>query len=102
MSIHYHNLHQTQVFLDLLHSCQENATYAGDLAVRLVEALNADGYALQEIEQPVFRSLRGLAESSEGGGGVNVIALVMVAVCVLCAGLASGLTQVCATQFDIL
>ena len=53
MSIHYHNLHQTQVFLDLLHSCQENATYAGDLAVRLVEALNADGYALQEIEQPV-------------------------------------------------
>lgn len=56
----------------------------------LLEALTRDGFRLVAVDH---RNLRGLAESS-GGGEVDVTALFMVAACIVCAGLASGLTQV--------
>ena len=85
-------LAETEVFLSLLHSCQfSNVDSSLSLSDSLQQALYLDGYTLQKV-QDVSRNLRGLAESS--GGGLDVTSLVMVGICIVCAGLASGLTQV--------
>lgn len=88
------DLVETEAFLNILHSCQHDKIAAGvSLRETLQQALYIDGYVLHKLD--IQRSLRGLAESSESsGGGVNVTALLMVGLCILCAGFASGLTQV--------
>lgn len=83
------DLHETRAFLVALCAC-DGSVAPSSLTAQLARALQEDGYELQHTGN-VIRSLRGLAESSER---VDVIALVMVGVCILCAGLASGLTQV--------
>jgi hypothetical protein len=66
---------------------------------QLLLTLEADGFQRSAFQHSfhssITRHLRGLAESSEGGGGqIDVTAIVMVVACILCAGFASGLTQV--------
>lgn len=86
-------LSETEAFLTLLHSCQfNNADSSISLSESLQQALYLDGYSLHRM-QDITRNLRGLSEES-GGGGLDVTALIMVGVCILCAGFASGLTQV--------
>ena len=61
----------------------------------LLTALRDDGYALINDVSSSSIDSRLLSESqSSSGGSVNATAIVLVLVCVICAGLASGLTQV--------
>jgi hypothetical protein len=77
---------------------------------QLLLTLEADGFQRNAFQHSfhssITRHLRGLAESSEGGGGqIDVTAIVMVVACILCAGFASGLTQVwlfCPCQAQLL
>ena len=63
----------------------------------LMEQLRLDGYQLQPLESISHRSL----QEGEVSGTSFYIDLVLIFICVLCAGLASGLTQVCdIRQFD--
>lgn len=85
-------LSATDSFLNLLLSCQyDNSDASATLSETLQQALRSDGYALYRIDD-FSRNLRGHTQS--GTNGSRDIALVMVAVCIVCAGLASGLTQV--------
>lgn len=88
-------MHQTETFLNLLASCQSHVQ-AADLLGGLQQALSSDGYIIQQLQDGSHRYLRGLSEHSEEGGEgkLDVVSLIMVVVCVLCAGFASGLTQV--------
>lgn len=93
------SLHQTQAFLNLLASCHSNVQ-AADLLGSLEQALSSDGYIIQQLHNGSHRYLRGLSESEEGGEGkLDVVSLIMVVVCVVCAGFASGLTQVQLNDF---
>jgi hypothetical protein len=80
--------------LSYLHSIQHCDGYPlsivdeKDSVANLIASLLDDGYELHHISDRVSRNL------SSSGGEVNVSAIVMVGLCVLCAGLASGLTQV--------
>lgn len=94
MSIESQALQQTQAFLSLLASCQADSLDS-DLLGGLQHALSSDGFIIQHSQGLAHRYLRGLAESS--GGDIDFVSLVMVAVCVICAGFASGLTQVSIT-----
>ena len=59
----------------------------------LLTALRDDGYALiNEVSSSSIDSR--LLSSESRSGSVNVTAIVLVLVCIICAGLASGLTQV--------
>lgn len=88
------SLQQTQAFLNLIATCHSNVQEA-DLLGSLEQALFSDGFVIQQIRDGSHRYLRGLAESEEGGEGkLDVVSLIMVVVCVVCAGFASGLTQV--------
>ena len=84
--------HETHSFLSLLGSCQAEFSES-ELLGKLHQALNSDGYAVQSFQSSPHRFLRGLAEESSGGG-VDILSVMMVIVCIVCAGFASGLTQV--------
>lgn len=88
------SLPTTSALLESLANCEHgDASLNGDGVVALLlAALTSDGFRL-EYGRDESRNLRGLAESSNGGD-LDVTSLVMVAVCIICAGLASGLTQV--------
>ena len=60
----------------------------------LLTALRDDGYALINDVSSSSSDSRLLSTESSSGGSVNATAIVLVLVCVICAGLASGLTQV--------
>jgi hypothetical protein len=65
----------------------------------LLTALRDDGYALiNEVSSSSIDSR--LLSSESSSGSVNVTAIVLVLVCIICAGLASGLTQV-ASRYSI-
>lgn len=89
------SLQATQSFLSVLGSCQAGLQDS-QLLAQLNEALSIDGYTLQKTTQELsHRFLRGLAEEEEAPSGkVDVVAVFMVILCIVCAGFASGLTQV--------
>ena len=89
------SLQATQSFLSLLGSCQAELQESHLLA-QLNEALSIDGYTLQRTTQELsHRFLRGLAEAEAAPSGkVDIVAVFMVILCIVCAGFASGLTQV--------
>ena len=88
------SLHATQSFLSLLGSCQTELQES-HLLGKLNEALSIDGYTLQKTTQEMtHRFLRGLAEEEQPSGKVDIVAVFMVILCIVCAGFASGLTQV--------
>jgi len=89
------SLQATQSFLSLLGSCQAELQESHLLA-QLNEALSIDGYTLQRTTQELsHRFLRGLAEEEAAPSGkVDIVAVFMVILCIVCAGFASGLTQV--------
>lgn len=88
------SLQATQSFLSLLGTCHAELQDS-HLLGKLNEALSIDGYTLQKTTQELsHRFLRGLAEEGEPSGKVNVVAVFMVILCIVCAGFASGLTQV--------
>ena len=97
-----------QFLISLQQRCQgEVGAVEADLLNTLQRHLMRDGYELCQIKNGinVFKDnmegfgaadihyLRGLSEQQESGG-VNVLALIMVCVCIIFAGFASGLTQV--------
>lgn len=89
------SLQATQSFLNLLGSCQAEL-HDSQLLGKLNEALSIDGYTLQKTTQELsHRFLRGLAEEEAPSGKVDIVAVFMVILCIVCAGFASGLTQVC-------
>ena len=72
---------------------------ANDKPIRVLQslltALRDDGYALINDVSSSSIDSRLLSESqSSSGGSVNAMPIVLVLACVICAGLASGLTQV--------
>jgi hypothetical protein len=88
-------LYHTKLFLQSLSNCGDGrgSNEVALMANGLVEVLKTDGFILQQLDATsMARNLRGLAESS-GGGGVDVFAVIAVIACIVCAGLASGLTQ---------
>lgn len=92
MSLTDGSLYATRDYLLSLRNCSlHREVDPSTLLEELLFSLGRDGFKIKEIGD-LHRNLRGLSESS--GGGVNVTALVMVAVCIIFAGLASGLTQV--------
>lgn len=96
------SLQATQSFLSLLGSCQADLQDSHLLA-HLNEALSIDGYTLQKTTQELtHRFLRGLAEEEEPSGKVDIVSVFMVIVCIVCAGFASGLTQVMTPIVDTL
>ena len=88
------SLHATHTFLSVLGSCQEEFQDS-DLLGRLHYVLAQDGYAIQQLQEVPHRFLRGLAEEEgEASGGNFLVSVFMVILCIVCAGFASGLTQV--------
>jgi hypothetical protein len=90
------NYHHTSLLLQSLSDClSKNCSFAGTATIAaLRDALKEDGFFLTSLDATfTTRSLRGLAEASNGGG-VDVPAVIAVIICIVCAGLASGLTQV--------
>lgn len=88
----------TLEFLQSLEQCGATASENNhNLIANLVRSLGSDGFTIQPAQQIiqdeiVHRNLRGLAEATLGG--VNVMDVAFVLICVIFAGLASGLTQV--------
>lgn len=58
----------------------------------LITALSQDGYSLKPYEHHYLRRLESQAQPGSADYTVSVI---LVTICVICAGCASGLTQVC-------
>ena len=88
------SLQATQSFLSVLGSCQAELQDS-QLLAQLNKALSIDGYTLQKTTQELsHRFLRGLAEEEAPSGKVDIVAVFMVILCIVCAGFASGLTQV--------
>ena len=83
---------ETLAFIHSVGNCASphNLGDNGELMAQLLQSLKSDGYTLLQDQQT--RNLRGLlAETYEG---VNIQDVVLVFVCIIFAGLASGLTQV--------
>ncbi len=60
----------------------------------LQSALNTDGYALKTLQSlATNQNLRGLEELESPGEPAFNVSIILVLICIICAGLASGLTQ---------
>lgn len=89
------NGQETLAFLQKLIS-EPAYQYVSDeeLLLQLKDVITNDNFCSAEISEPHY--LRGLAESEKVTSGPEFIeSLILVATCIICAGLASGLTQVC-------
>jgi hypothetical protein len=92
---------RTLSFLYELGNCSAAESATGScnkqfLLSSLMQTLALDGHSVQNgiVENVVHsRNLRGLM--SEETGGVNWVDVSFVVMCIICAGFASGLTQVC-------
>ena len=86
-------MHETISFLQSLEDGTTAQLNRNELISNLVKSLSIDGISLNDqIQIQSQRSLRGLSEATMGG--VNIEDVALVGVCIICAGLASGLTQV--------
>lgn len=85
-------------FLQSLEQCGSTTAQSNQILVaNLIHSLSSDGFIVQPVQELIqneitHRNLRGLAD--ETLGGVNILDVSSVLICVLMAGLASGLTQV--------
>jgi hypothetical protein len=104
------NLHYTVSYLVQLLNKDGNLSSLKDastseLLQQLTNSLSLDGFELQSrSEEVVSQSLSGLLEHGRRlqlSGNSVVMDLVLVFVCVICAGLASGLTQVFSLLFNL-
>lgn len=86
------NFDATISFLKDVSISHEIRTINADIIPTLLSALKQDGYSIKN-NQPHY--LRGLGEDlAEPGSSDYMTSVILVCVCVICAALASGLTQV--------
>ncbi len=97
---------QTIQFLEehlAMGNVQHNSTM---LLFKLLQTISSDGFSLVPVEDPTVafdhhppgQHLRRLQETSDPNSSEFVMNLVLALVCVICAGFASGLTQVIVIQ----
>jgi len=91
------NLQATVDYLQSLGYCgTPGQALCADLVSAVVDGLKLDGFSLNQVKlvaqsPTTHRYLRGLQETV---GGVNLVDVSLVMMCIIFAGLASGLTQV--------
>lgn len=91
------NFQATVDYLQSLGYCgKPGQALCGDLVNAVVDGLKLDGFALSQVQRvaqspTTHRYLRGLQETV---GGINLVDVSLVMMCIIFAGLASGLTQV--------
>ena len=84
--------HYTTQFFQNNFGTELKGEYGNQILSELLEHLKLDGFDVDECAE--CTKLRLLSDAGGGGSSGLVMNLILIFICVLCAGFASGLTQV--------